>query len=202
MSTITDIHNPWRDALKPASFRGAYFHVEAGSKDNGRRIVMHEYPKKEFCYAEDMGRRAKSFTVRAYCIQFPFDVGEFIPGSGNGPLSLYQRDYRVPRDILLGELEVIGPGRLQLPLLPAEMVVVNRYRMTEEERFGGYCVFDIDFSEFGVPPQYLTNSINTAAVLAGAADVMRKQAAAGAAGPPGRAPVIPGTLVPPGTVRT
>src|SRR5262249_60636117 len=75
MSTITDIHNPWRDALKPASFRGAYFHVEAGSKDNGRRIVMHEDPKKEICYAEDMGRRAKSFTVRAYCIQFPVDVG-------------------------------------------------------------------------------------------------------------------------------
>jgi prophage DNA circulation protein len=179
MSTIMDIHNPWRDALLQASFRNAFFHVEAASKENGRRIVTHEFPKKELPYAEDMGRRAKSFTIRAYCIAYPMDLPNY---------PLYQRDYRVPRNLLLNALEISGPGTLQLPSLPAENVVVNRYRLTEEERFGGYCVFDIDFIEFGVPPQYLTPSKNTADVLNNAADVIRAQVAAGKAGP--NAPVV------------
>jgi prophage DNA circulation protein len=176
MSTIVDIHNPWRDALLPASFRSAHFHCEAGSKENGRRIATHEFPKKELPYSEDMGRRAKAFTVRAYCIQFPFNM------AGQG-LELYNRDYRIARDLLLTALEIAGPGPLQLPSLPAENVVVTRYRWSEEERFGGYCLFDIEFVEFGVPPQYLTPSINTAAVLNSAADALRAQAAAGMAGP-------------------
>jgi hypothetical protein len=71
-----------------------------------------------------------------------------------------------------------------------------RYRLTEEERFGGYCVFDIEFAEFGVNPQYLTPSLNTAAVLNGAADLVRQQAAAGMA-PPGLAiPANPSANIP------
>jgi hypothetical protein len=31
-------------------------------------------------------------------------------------------------------------------------VVCNRYRMTEEEKSGGYVVFDMSFVELGVPP--------------------------------------------------
>jgi prophage DNA circulation protein len=173
MGDITDIHSPWRDALLPASYRNAHFHVEAGSKENGRRIVTHEFPKKELPYSEDMGRRAKSFTVRAYCICFPTTF------NGTG-LELYNIDYRVARDLLLGALETMGPGTLQLPTLPAENVVVTRYRLTEEERFGGYCVFDIEFAEFGVPPQAFT--ANTAFLVNQAADAMRAQAAAGMAG--------------------
>ena len=167
---------PWRNTLLPASFRNAHFHVEVGSKENGRRIVTHEFPKKELPYSEDMGRRAKAFSVRAYCITFP------VTFAGPG-LELYNTNYQVARDILLTQLETAGPGILQLPTMPSENVVVNRYRLTEEEKFGGYCVFDIDFVEFGVPPQYLTNSISTATVLNTAADTVRAQIAAGKVGP-------------------
>src|SRR5262245_13364932 len=139
MAQITDIRNPWRDALMPASFRGIQFHVEAGSRENGRRIVLHEFPKKELPYAEDMGRKAFEFTVRAYCIAYPFDTER----------ELYRRDYRVPRDALMRELEREGHGSLQLPGLPPMYVVVQRYRVTEEEKAGGYCTFDISFVEFG-----------------------------------------------------
>ena len=52
MEFITDNHLPFRDNLMPASFRGAMFHVEAGGKESGRRIVVHEFPKKEFPYAK------------------------------------------------------------------------------------------------------------------------------------------------------
>jgi hypothetical protein len=31
-------------------------------------------------------------------------------------------------------------------------VMCQRYRVTEEEKLGGYCVFDMEFVEFGKPP--------------------------------------------------
>jgi hypothetical protein len=122
-----------------------------------------------------MGRRAKSFSIRAYCITYPYTM------DGDDGF-LYNVDYRVARDRLLWVLEQIGPGILVLPTLPQENVVVNRYRLTEEDRFGGYCTFDIEFGEFGLDPQVLTMSVNTMQVLSTAADTLRQQAALGLAG--------------------
>lgn len=187
MTTIKDIHLPFRDELLPASFRNAPFFCESNSRDNGRRIIVHEFPKKDLPYAEDMGRKAKTFSIRAFCITYPMtldgDKGQ-----------LYNVDYRVPRNALLTALETDGPGTLVLPTLPSENVVVNRYRLNEEARFGGYCTFEIEFSEYGVPPQYLTVSVNTTAVLNGAADALRSQAANGMTGPV----PVPGMPVPAG----
>jgi prophage DNA circulation protein len=134
----------WRDELLPARFRNALFHVETGSKENGRRIVVHQFPKKDVPYSEDMGREAKAFSVRGYCICFPYDTD----------VPLYMRDYRVARDILIEELEKMGPGVLQLPTFKKTplYVVCSRYRVTEEERFGGFCIFDMQFVEFGFAP--------------------------------------------------
>jgi prophage DNA circulation protein len=176
VSTIKDIHLPFRDAWLPASFRNAPFFVESGSMDNGRRIITHEFPKKDLPYSEDMGRKAKSFTIRAYCLTYT----ETLQGQN---ASLYNRDYRVVRNALLAALEAIGPGTLILNTLPQQNVVVSRYRLTEEERFGGYCTFDIEFVEFGILPQILTPSQNTNVALNTAADTLRGQIAAGAAGP-------------------
>jgi prophage DNA circulation protein len=176
MSTIKDIHLPFRDAWIPASFRGAPFFVEASSRDTGRRIITHEFPKKDLPYSEDLGRKAKTFTVRAYCITYT----ETLQGQN---AALYNRDYRRVRDALIYALEAQGPGDLIFSTMPKENVVVNRYRLTEEERFGGYCTFDIDFAEYGVPPQYLTPSQNTNTALNTAADTLRSQITAGATGP-------------------
>jgi hypothetical protein len=167
---------PWRAALLPAAFRNAHFHCETGSRRNGRRIVTHEFPKKELPWSEDMGRRAKEFTVRAYCITYPTDLGAgaFVMGTGGDGLELYKRDYRIARDLLLSALEQIGPGTLQLPLLPAENVVVTQYQLTEEERLGGYCVFDIQFSEYGQDPRITV--ANGAAILAAAAQQVQQTA--------------------------
>jgi prophage DNA circulation protein len=126
----------------PAAFRGQQFHCESNSVDNGRHIVEHEFPKRDLPYGEDMGRRAKEFTVRGYCIVYP--------ANSNQPL--YQRDYRTPRNNLLRVLEDGQPGVLQLPTLPPIMVVCSRYRLTEEERLGGYCMFDMTFLEYGIKP--------------------------------------------------
>jgi hypothetical protein len=120
--TIRDIHNPWRDALLPAMFDGCMFHVEAGSQAGGRRIALHQFPKRDAPYAEDMGRRATEFTVRGYCIQFMFNAG---PADIPYP-SLYMQDYRLSRDALQQRLDAGGDGILQLPHSEAAPVV--RYR--------------------------------------------------------------------------
>ena len=133
---------PWRAKLLPAYFRRAEFHVEAMSADSGRRLVVHEFPKKDVDYAEDMGRRARSFSVRGYLIQFMVDT----------PWPLYQRDYTVARDQLRDALDQGGPGRLQLPTLPPVLVACDRYRMVEEQRAGGYVTFDMQFIEQGEAP--------------------------------------------------
>ena len=144
IATIRDLAqvDPWRFRLLPANFAGVAFHTEAGSRESGRRIVTHEFPKKDLCYSEDMGRRAIEFSVRGYIIQFVKDTG----------VELYQRDYTIARNHLQERLDRGGPGTLQLPLLRPLTVVCTRYRLTEEERSGGYCVFDMTFVELGAPP--------------------------------------------------
>lgn len=144
----------------PASFRGARFHVAAGSQESGRRVVVHEYPKKELPYAEDMGKRATEFNVRGYLIVYPTSQTSF--GRQSKDLRL-RNDYRPARNALIKELERVGPGTLQLPSLPAMMVACQRYRLTEEERFGGYCTFDMQFIEFGQRPFTPASTFNNLA---------------------------------------
>lgn len=165
MTNIFDLPAVWRKALMPASFNGARFHCEANARESGRRIVEHQFPKKELPYAEDMGRAAREFTIRGYCIVFPYD----------SEYALYQRDYRRPRDELIKQLEAEGAGTLQLPTQPAQQVVCARYRMSEEERFGGYCVFDMTFLEYGLDPQALAPTIATASAIAEASEALRAQ---------------------------
>jgi prophage DNA circulation protein len=159
MSSILDIRSPWRDKLLPASFKGAEFHVEAMNADGGRRLVVHEFPKKELPYVEDMGRKAGTVSVRGYCISYVRDT----------QYALYRRDYTIARDLLLDALSGIGPGRLQLPSLPSTIVAVNGYRLGEEQKAGGFCTIDMQFVEQGVrdvpPPSARQTLIERAKVL-------------------------------------
>jgi prophage DNA circulation protein len=142
VTTIRDVHLPFRDALLPASFKGAMFHVSAGGKESGRRIVVHEFPKRELPYSEDMGRKSFHFSVRGYCITYPIDTD----------VDLYSIDYRRARNALISALESEGSGTLQLPTLDPFLVACSGYTWSETEREGGYCVFDMTFSEQGLAP--------------------------------------------------
>jgi prophage DNA circulation protein len=158
MSTILDLSDvaagsgqprtKWRDDLLPATFRNQQFHVESSSIQGGRHIVEHEFPKRDIPYGEDMGRRPFEFSIRGYCIAFPYDSNQ----------TLYQRDYRVPRDNLKTVLDDNQPGVLQLPTMLPIYVVCTRYNLTEEQRVGGYCVFDMSFVEYGIKPTSRTGS--------------------------------------------
>jgi len=151
IATIRDLANasdrfgpiaPWRTKLLPANYKGRLFHTEAGNKESGRSIVLHEFPKKDLPYAEDLGKRATEFTVRGYCIQYPDNTG----------VPLYMRDYTIARDQLEAALLQGGAGSLQLPMQAPMVVACTRYRLTEEERLGGYCIFDMTFVEQGASP--------------------------------------------------
>ena len=63
MTELSDLPSAWRGSLLPASFNGARFHTETNSRESGRRIVEHQFPKKELPYAEDMGRQAREFNA-------------------------------------------------------------------------------------------------------------------------------------------
>lgn len=134
----------WKLNLQPATFNGVEFHVEVGNRTSGRRIAMHEFPKKDIPYAEDMGRRAKVFMVVGYLI---------------GP------DFQSQRDALIVELERETNGSLVLPTsFDEKIVVVDRYSITERRERGGYAEVEMVFVEAGQDPSTQVTS-NTQATV-------------------------------------
>jgi hypothetical protein len=175
--TIRDLQTthgtvPWRDALLPAMYDGVPFWVESASRESGRRTVVHEYPKRDRPYGEDMGQRAVEYSVRGYIVSFMNDSGivsnttgaadflQQLSTAGGLSGSLYVRDYRIGRDLLQQRLDTGGAGVLQLPNMARAAfgdvltltAVCTRYRLTEEDRFGGYCVFEMSFVDYGLAP--------------------------------------------------
>lgn len=120
--------NPWRDRWQQASFRGAIFYCEHDARASGRRVAVHEYPKRDTPYSEDMGKRAVRHPISAYLVG-PNYVGE--------------------RDSLISALEREGPGMLIHPLLGQMQVICETYTVTETREKGGFCQFEMLFVEAG-----------------------------------------------------
>jgi hypothetical protein len=62
-----------------------------------------------------------------------------------------------------------------MPTYQPLMVVCMRYRLTEEERFGGYCVFDMTFTEQGVDPSVYAPAADTTGLVNDASQALRDQ---------------------------
>jgi prophage DNA circulation protein len=152
MVAIRDLHNPWRDKFQRAKFRDAIFYVDNDQRGGGRRVALHEYPKRNVPYAEDMGRAATKYQVSAFLIT---------------------RDgsYLELKDALIEALEKDGPGMLRLPLpymMQDVKVMVQGYTVTESRERGGMCTFEMTFVEYGDPfyratistPQEIEKSAN------------------------------------------
>ena len=135
MSSIRDIHNEWRDSLVMASFRGAEFHVEQGGLTSGRRTVVHEYPKRDVPYSEDMGRHAYRWLFSAYLLVGDIRIGNVMAA----------------RDRLLAALDAEDAGILVHPDLGSMLVMCQRYTTGEHKDRGGYFNFDMEFVEAGSP---------------------------------------------------
>ena len=152
---------PWRLQLRTAMFRQAAFHVEIMAQGSGRRIALHEYPKRDDPYAEDMGRRAKTHDITGYLIENDPRLGV---------------DYRRARNDLILACEAEGPGLLILPTLPELKVACMNYSVTESRERGGYCIFQMRFVEYGKPGNQISFS-NTQGTANAATAALNTQAA-------------------------
>lgn len=118
----------WRAQLRPASFRGARFHVDTVNYETGRRWADHEYPARNTPFAEDLGRSQRVWRFTGYTI-------------GAGCLAA--------RDKLLEAGEADGSGELVHPTLGAVQAACRVITATEERERGGFCSLAMEFAEAG-----------------------------------------------------
>lgn len=118
----------WRERLRPASFRGVPFQVDGHDADYGRRQVTHEYPQRDEPYTEDLGRKARTFSIDGYLIG---------------------ADYDLDRDKLRAACELAGPGELVHPYLGSMDVVCTGLKLRESTKEGRFCAVTITFTEAG-----------------------------------------------------
>ncbi len=111
------------------SFRNAEFIVPTDDFEFGRRTTVHEFPLRDLPYVEDLGRKARRFTVEA-----------FVAGA----------DYMAQRDALIAEIEKPGPGVLVHPYYGTlNVTVVDGGKVRQTSRDGGKATFTITFVESG-----------------------------------------------------
>lgn len=118
----------WREQYQAGKFRDAEFVTTDSGFSGGRRLAKHEYPKRDKPYVEDMGRKARQFTLTL------FVLGD---------------DYRDKRDRLTKALEDEGSGTLIHPYHGSMTVAVESFRVSESTREGGKAGFDVTFVEAG-----------------------------------------------------
>lgn len=118
----------WRDQWQTATFRGVKFRFRSASAVLGRRNVVHSYPGRDDPYVEDMGRKAREFTLEA-----------FVLGT----------DYMAWRDQLEAACEKSGPGELVHPTRGRMQVAVQDCRPTESVDAGGMASYSLSFIEAG-----------------------------------------------------
>jgi prophage DNA circulation protein len=120
----------WRDEYQAGSFRGAAFRTVSHERQSGRRVAVHEMPGRDEPVVEDLGRRARQFSIECHVIG---------------------RDYRADRDALIDALEGSGPGELIHPWHGRMMVSVQDYTTSESTDDGGVCWFTLTLIEAGQP---------------------------------------------------
>lgn len=110
------------------SFRNAEFIVPTDDLEFGRRTQLHEFPLRDLPQVEDLGRKARRFTVEV-----------FVAGA----------NYMAERDALIAELEKPGPGTLVHPFYGSLNVTCVEGKVRNASREGGKASFNITFVEAG-----------------------------------------------------
>lgn len=129
----------WRDNYRPASFRGAVFFVEKADSTHGRRQAVHEHAQRDVPYTEDLGRKAREFSVSGYLIGL---------------------EYQTQRDELIKACETAGPGVLVHPYRGEMTVECRGLGVGESAADGGMCMVTLTFLEAG-EASYPTAKVDT-----------------------------------------
>lgn len=118
----------WRDNYRPASFRGAAFFVDSAESTHGRRQAVHEHAQRDVPYTEDLGRKAREFSVSGYLIGL---------------------EYQAQRHELIKACETSGPGVLVHPYRGELTVECRGLGVSESTNEGGMCLVRLTFLEAG-----------------------------------------------------
>lgn len=118
----------WLDSYRPASFRGVAFRVDSHDAKFGRRQATHEFAERDEPFTEDLGRKAREFSVEALLI------GD---------------DYPAQRDQLIEACERGGAGELVHPYLGSKQVHCTGLTVREAVSDLRMCRLQISFIEAG-----------------------------------------------------
>lgn len=140
----------WRDQLRPASFRGVSFKVDASSAKFGRVGIVHEYAQRDTPAVEDGGRLTR-----------PFGVGGFVIGP----------DYLIQRDRLIQAAETPGPGVLIHPTYGRLTVFCLELSIDESADSRGSAAVAFRFVEAGQLRFPTAGATGAARATAGAAEL-------------------------------
>lgn len=130
----------WKQRWQDASFRGVRFLTEGMNTDIGRRAVVHEYPYQDATTTEDMGLKARKYTINAYVI------GD---------------DHDLQRTSLIQALEAPGPGDLIHPEYGLQSVVLESCTSSSDQQTR-ISKFNMVFVQAG-KPRYPSQQRNTRA---------------------------------------
>ena len=117
-----------KEQLRPASFRGVAFSVDAASATAGRRTALHEYPKQDTPYVEDLGRATREYQLTA-----------IIVGA----------DYIERTQSLMAALEESGAGKLVHPWLGELSAVPTQVGTVNFDSALGRATVNLTFIEAG-----------------------------------------------------
>lgn len=114
--------------MQQASFRGFPFQTFGGEFVVGRRVASHEYPFRETCWIEDMGRRGRRIGLQGF---------------------LLGDDVIAQRDTLISKCEQPGEGELKHPTLGTLQVTCVTAAMSERWDKQRVFVVNFEFLEAG-----------------------------------------------------
>jgi prophage DNA circulation protein len=132
-----------------ASFRGIPFRIETAETVFGRRNQLHEYPMRDVPYGEDLGKKAREYSINAYVI-----------GTG----------YAALRTLLINAIEKNkNPGQLIHPTLGMKTVIPKECRHIYNNQDGGIEYFQLTFVEAGANlfPDVLSDTIGLFTIARG-----------------------------------
>lgn len=125
----------FRAKLQPASFRGVKFFVEDTGMAFGRRVYRAEFPYRDKPFIDDMGKKARDYTVNAFLLETDD-----------------RSDLFKQRNALIDALEKSGPGTLIHPRLGALRVQVGSVNWRPKP-YANVEMFSIEFLDAPSEPQ-------------------------------------------------
>ncbi|MGE7992555.1 DNA circularization protein [Pseudomonas sp. NPDC089554] len=116
----------WKENLLDASYRGVSFDVVEESLQAQRSLAQHGTPYQDGDSVEDLGRGARAFSMRAV---------------------VFGTNYEFDLRLLLGVLDIIGPGELVHPIYGSITVVSQGYSVHHTAERPDYASVELQFLE-------------------------------------------------------